>query len=101
MNRLVKTVLLAGAAWGALSASAVAQEAAAEPQASTVDDIVVTARRREESLKDVPVAVSAFSSAQLEQKGAADITELTRTAPSLTLQAARGSNSTLISFIRK
>ena len=100
MNRLVKTVLLAGAAWGALSASAVAQEAAAEPQASTVDDIVVTARRREESLKDVPVAVSAFSSAQLEQKGAADITELTRTAPSLTLQAARGSNSTLISFIR-
>ena len=100
MNRLVKTVLLAGAAWGALSASAVAQEASAEPQASAVDDIVVTARRREESLKDVPVAVSAFSSEQLEQKGAADITELTRSAPSLTLQPARGSNSTLISFIR-
>ncbi|MNS62627.1 Pesticin receptor precursor [compost metagenome] len=100
MNRLVKTVLLAGAAWGALSASAVAQEASAEPQASTIDDVVVTARRREETLKDVPVAVSAFSSEQLEQKGAADITELTRSAPSLTLQAARGSNSTLISFIR-
>ena len=33
MNRLVKTVLLAGAAWGALSASAVAQEAATETQA--------------------------------------------------------------------
>ncbi len=100
MNRLVKTVLLAGAAWGALSASAVAQEASTEPQASTIDDVVVTARRREETLKDVPVAVSAFSSEQLEQKGAADITELTRSAPSLTLQAARGSNSTLISFIR-
>jgi iron complex outermembrane receptor protein len=100
MNRLVKTVLLAGAAWGALSATAVAQEVSAEAQASTIDDVVVTARRREETLKDVPVAVSAFSSEQLEQKGAADITELTRSAPSLTLQAARGSNSTLISFIR-
>ena len=100
MNRLVKTALLAGAAWGALSASAGAQEVSQGQQASTVDDVVVTARRREETLKDVPVAVSAFSAEQLEQKGAADITELTRTAPSLTLQAARGSNSTLISFIR-
>lgn len=100
MNRLVKTVLLAGAAWGALSASAIAQQASTETQASTVDDIIVTARRREETLKDVPVAVSAYTAEQLEQKGAADITELTRTTPSLTLQAARGSNSTLISFIR-
>ncbi|MFC5371869.1 TonB-dependent receptor [Brevundimonas faecalis] len=101
MNRLVKTVLLAGAAWSACAVGAMAQDAAsAQEQASTVDDIVVTARRREESLKDVPVAVSAFSSEQLEQKGSADITELTRSAPSLTLQAARGSNSTLISFIR-
>ncbi|RZJ18502.1 MAG: TonB-dependent receptor [Brevundimonas sp.] len=104
MNRLVKTALLAGAAWGALSATAIAQDAAPQaPQASqtsTIDDIIVTARRREETLKDVPVAVSAYSSEALEQKGAADITELTRSTPSLTLQPARGSNSTLISFIR-
>lgn len=104
MNRLVKTALLAGAAWGALSATAVAQDAAPQTpqaeQASTIDDIIVTARRREETLKDVPVAVSAYSSEALELKGAADITELTRSTPSLTMQPARGSNSTLISFIR-
>ena len=41
MNRLVKTVLLAGAAWGALSASAVAQEASTEAQVSSIDDVVV------------------------------------------------------------
>jgi iron complex outermembrane recepter protein len=98
MNRLVKCALMAGAALSAISTGAYAQDVAQDT--SVVDDIIVTARRREETLKDVPVAVSAFSAEQLEQKGAADITELTRTTPSLTLQVARGSNSTLISFIR-
>ncbi len=101
MNRLVKTALLAGAAFGVMASAAQAQEApSVGTQVSSVDDIIVSARRRDEALKDVPVAVSAFSAEQLEQKGSADITELTRSAPSLTLQAARGSNSTLISFIR-
>ncbi|WP_366484387.1 TonB-dependent receptor [Brevundimonas sp.] len=107
MNRHVKYALLAGAAWGVMAGASAAQttEAAAHAananqDTATVDDIVVTARRRDESLQDVPVAVTAVSGEQLEAKGAADITELARSTPSLTLNAARGSNSTLISFIR-
>lgn len=105
MNRLVKTALMAGAAWTAISGVAAAQsvETRAQQQneqAASVEDIVVTARRREESLQDVPVAVTAVSGEQLEARGAIDITELARSTPSLTLNAARGSNSTLISFIR-
>ncbi len=100
MNRLVKTVLLAGAAWGALSASAVAQEASTETQVSSIDDVVVTARRREETLKDVPVSVSALGAERLEETGATDITALQQQTPNATVQVARGSNSTLISFIR-
>ena len=100
MNRLVKTVLLAGAAWGALSASAVAQEASTEAQVSSIDDVVVTARRREETLKDVPVSVSALGAERLEETGATDITALQQQTPNATVQVARGSNSTLISFIR-
>ena len=106
MNRHVKCALLAGAAWGVLAGASVAQDAEAAAQAAnnqdaaTVDDIVVTARRRAESLQDVPVAVTAVSGEQLEARGALDITELARSTPSLTLNAARGSNSTLISFIR-
>lgn len=99
MNRVMKTVLLAGAAWSAASSMAMAQQAPAQ-ETTALDDIVVTARRREESLQEVPVAVTAVSGEQLEARGAADITELARTTPSLTLNAARGSNSTLISFIR-
>ncbi|WP_226636530.1 TonB-dependent receptor [Brevundimonas poindexterae] len=101
MNRLVKTVLLAGAAWGALSATAIAQQAPAqEPTATSLDEIIVTARRRDEQLKDVPVAVTALSAERLEETGATDITALQQQSPNATVQVARGSNSTLISFIR-
>ncbi|MBL0947938.1 TonB-dependent receptor [Brevundimonas sp.] len=101
MNRLVKTVLLAGAAWSALSATAIAQQAPAQdPTVTALDEIIVTARRRDEQLKDVPVAVTALSATRLEETGATDITTLQQQTPNATVQVARGSNSTLISFIR-
>lgn len=101
MNRLVKTVLLAGAAWSALSVTAIAQEARSQdPSVTSLDEIIVTARRRDEQLKDVPVAVTALSSERLEETGATDITTLQQQTPNATVQVARGSNSTLISFIR-
>jgi iron complex outermembrane receptor protein len=100
MNRYVKTALLAGAAWSALSTFAMAQDAVPQEGATSVDDVVVTARRRSEILQDVPIAVTAVSAETLENRGSADITELARSTPGLTLNSARGSNSTLISFIR-
>ncbi|MGV9007260.1 MAG: TonB-dependent receptor [Brevundimonas sp.] len=103
MNRIVKTALLAGAALSALSTAAMAQDTgamASGPQATSIDDIVVTARRRDEQLKDVPVAVTALGAERLEETGATDITALQQQTPNATVQAARGSNSTLISFVR-
>lgn len=101
MKTMWKAALLAGAAWGAASVPALAQEPATDAGAETgVEAVVVTARRREESLKDVPVAVSALSAARLEANGASDITALQQQTPNATVQIARGSNSTLVSFIR-
>ncbi|CAK9042094.1 Putative aminoacrylate hydrolase RutD (Aminohydrolase) [Durusdinium trenchii] len=70
--------------------------------ASTVSDdvIVVTARRRDESLLDVPIAVTAISGDQLAQQGVQDITYLSQSVPNLTLEVSRGTNSTLTAFIR-
>ncbi|SPU46927.1 TonB-dependent receptor [Brevundimonas diminuta] len=82
------------------AAPTLAQQAAETELASNVDDVVVTARRREESLKDVPVAVTAVTSERLEQTGAADITTLQAQTPNATVQVARGTNSTLTTFIR-
>ena len=62
--------------------------------------IVVTARRREEQLQDVPVAMTALDYKRLEDTGAKDLTALQQQTPNATVQVARGSNSTLISFIR-
>ena len=100
MNRYVKTALLAGAAWSALSTFAMAQDAAPQDGVSALDDVVVSARRRDELLKDVPISVSAIGEERLEQTGASDITALQQQTPNATVQVARGSNSTLISFIR-
>lgn len=64
------------------------------------DVVTVTARRREESLQDVPIAVTAFSSAQLENVGAQDITFVGQSTPNVTLEVSRGTNTTLSAFIR-
>ncbi len=86
------------------STSAIAQQSGSTPSAQSTDKnvetVVVTARHRQEQLKDVPVAVTAFSAEKLEADGAKDITQLTRSTPNLTLQVARGSSSTLNAFIR-
>ena len=79
-----------------------ASNAQTQAQAATGSDqeIVVTARRRNELLLDVPVAVTAYSGEQLNRSGALDITAVADTTPNVTLEVSRGTNSTLTPFIR-
>ncbi len=103
-----RTFLSTGAALLALGAApAFAQDATAayDAQADAAADqadaeIVVTARRREERLLDVPTAVTALSAATLDQRGAVDLTDIQNFTPNTTLKSARGTNSTLAAFIR-
>ena len=74
--------------------------AGAEQAGSSDTDVVVTARRRAESLQDVPIAVTSLDGETLEDQGAVDLTAVMQRTPNTTLQIARGSNSTLIGFIR-
>ena len=105
------TALGIGTAFAALAGPAFAQDAVATQEAGdelvsadevteTTGDIVVTARRREENLRDVPIAVTAYSGEALEAQGAMDITDSADTTPNVTLEASRGTNSTLTAFIR-
>lgn len=81
LSSLVSTLALAG--------PAIAQQAAgpAETQATeasqAVDDIVVTATRRSETVRDVPFNIQAISADTLEKTGATDITDFARTVPGL------------------
>lgn len=100
-----KILFCAGASAAALLGPSVwAQDAAAGPAAASSDswgdEIVVTARRREESLQDVPIAVTAISADQLDLSGAQDITAISQSTPSVTLENSRATGSTLTAFIR-
>jgi len=93
-NISLSTLLCLGAAAAPMG---FAQSAHAQAKG---DEIVVTAQRREQSIQDVPIAVTAISGDMLEATGAVDITSIQRMTPNATIEVARGSSSTLIAFIR-
>jgi iron complex outermembrane receptor protein len=68
--------------------------------ATVLEEVTVTARRRTESLQDVPIAVSALTGDQLTLAGPENITELAQSVPSVTLEPSRATNTTLTAFIR-
>lgn len=58
----------------------------AEP-GSAIADIIVTARRRAESLQSAPITVTAFTGAQLQAKGITDISRLAQVTPGVNFDA--------------
>jgi iron complex outermembrane receptor protein len=86
--------------------SAVAQTTPApesEADAETLESIVVTARRRQESLQDTPVAVTALSAAALERQQIVNTTDLDKVAPNIQFHSygtLTGNNSAAQVFIR-
>ncbi|WP_411360225.1 TonB-dependent receptor [Pseudidiomarina salilacus] len=71
-----------------------------ENEMEGLERIEVTARRKTESLQEVPVSVSSFGAGDLDTIGAEDITELQQRIPNATIQVSRGTNSTLTAYIR-
>ncbi|WP_116368058.1 TonB-dependent receptor [Parahaliea mediterranea] len=82
------------------SALSAAPSLAQQAGATALEEVVVTARKRTENLQDVPIAVSAFSAADLAIQGVDDITDLQYSLPNTTLQVSRGTNTTLTAYIR-
>jgi len=91
----MRAILLGTIAALAFAGPAVAQQAVAAPapagtSAGTgLDEIIVTAQRRRESVQDVPIAVSAFSAEALESRGITSTLDLIGQVPNLF-----GSNNT-------
>jgi len=69
----------------------------------SLEEIVVTAQKREENLQNVPIAITAFTAAALKDKGVGDIGQLTRFAPNVNLDTGSpfsGDTSVLSASIR-
>lgn len=65
------------------SEASAAADASVAPAATTIEEIIVTAQKREESLQSVPIAVSALSGSQLEAARIQTGAELQLSVPNL------------------
>ncbi len=88
-----------GAAGQAVAAGAndAVGESAGQAQ---VGEVLVTARKREESLQSIPVAVTAQTAQQLQQQGIREPTDLSRIVPSLTIVSSASSPTGAITSLR-
>ena len=102
MNRFrVRALAAATTALVALPAMpAFAQEAASEAVANDSSEIVVVARKREERLVDVPIAITALSTEGLEKAGAKDLSGVQGAIPNVNIVQGRGSASSANFYIR-
>ncbi len=57
--------------------------AGAKKASTSLEEVLVTARRRHESLQETPIAVTAISGAELQERGIVNIGELTKSIPSV------------------
>jgi iron complex outermembrane receptor protein len=67
---------------------------------SQIADIVVTAQRREQSVQDVPIAISAFSGDQLRSQGVSNTLQLGQYIPNLVAQNNTGIGSANAYYLR-
>ncbi len=69
-----------------------AQLAAAAPR-NTIEEVTVTARRREENVQEVPVAISVIGGEALESQGAYNLNRLTQLQPTLQFYSTNPRNT--------
>lgn len=86
---------LAGASTGLVSVVALAQSGT-----PVLEEILVTAQRREQNLQVVPIAVTAFSAVEMEERGITTLVDIEKSVPNTQMRESRGTNSTLTAFIR-
>ena len=88
--RCTASVAVVGAVAFGFAGTASAQDG----QASTVDDIIVTAQKREQNLQDVPIVVTSLSQETLADAGVKDIKDLQILTPGMTVTSTSSEAST-------
>jgi len=80
----------------ALSTNIYAQQADSnEAEARVLEEVIITAQKREQTLQDVPVTVSAFSGGFIEESGAKDIRDIAGLTPNLSIKSRGETESTV------
>ncbi|TXH70937.1 MAG: TonB-dependent receptor [Lysobacteraceae bacterium] len=80
----------------AMAPTVIAQDSGKDDEeAATLDQITVTAQKREEALQDVPIVVTALSEQLLEDSGVRDIKDLQALVPGLTVTSTQSESQTV------
>ncbi len=95
-NKGVFTALLAG--FTTLVANA--EEAPVQQRAVILEEVVVTAQKREESLQETPISITAFSARELENQRISNVMDLANKVPALNLVPFAGTRVAPNLFIR-
>lgn len=101
-RRAVRRALMGSATIGVLLSSLCAAPAAAQesPNATEIgqNDIIVTATRRETTVQNAPINISAISGDELERQGLNSISEVTRSIPGINIvdQGGRGGSQIIV-----
>ncbi|HMP46050.1 MAG TPA: Plug domain-containing protein, partial [Sphingopyxis sp.] len=94
------TVLAGGHALPATAQEAPPSDAADSGSTGGIQEIVVIARKTEESLQTVPVAVSAYTGDTLDKQSVVSISQLQTTTPNLNFSSAVAQPGSATVFIR-
>jgi len=89
MTKYYKSILLAGSAFGLLSLPAITAQAQTPPK----DEIIVTARKRAESLQSVPMSLTAFTAEHIEDAGIDNVEDVALLTPGFTFAKLFGGGS--------
>ena len=81
----------------AVASPALAQDAEGN---GSLEEIVVTAQKREQNLQDVPLAISAISAEKVEKLGISDSRDLSGLAPNVTIVQGTTSNASAVISMR-
>lgn len=80
------------------SSTALAQDA---QEASVFEEVIVTATKREESIYDVPMAISAFTEETIVKQGIVDLTDIGKFVPNMNVTGFSGGQTSSVNvFIR-
>ena len=72
-----------------------------EADSSVIEEVIVTARKREESLQDTPISITAFSASTLEEANMVDLRDIGKYTPGMSFTSyGMGSNEAGAIFLR-
>lgn len=70
----------------------------AEDAGDSINEIIVTAQKRNQNLRDVPIAITAMSGEMLQEKGLTNVTDLPDFVPGICMNTPGGGSNVAINI---